>query len=134
MVTGLAKYRLPASVHVGVWIELPDAEGARFLVRLPTKYNRQYERAWKRALFDAATNVNPDGSPSLRGFDAGALDDAQVVAFVEHCIVECPEGVTKEALTGEYWPAALALFKEAKRRADAEDGEADAAGKPQPAS
>jgi hypothetical protein len=114
------RYRLPASVREGVVIELEGTE-AKFRVRLPSKYNREYQAAQQRG---AKLTLRADGKPDISKVDLLAWAAVRLEAFLEHCIVEMPKGMTREMLAGEYRPGLEALFERASEMADEEDAEA----------
>jgi hypothetical protein len=122
---GLDKYRLPASVREGVWLELPDAPGDKFRVRLPSRYNREYTAAQQRAV---AVSVGDDFKlkPDLAHVDFFAWQEARYQAFLEFCVLDLPPGLTKAQLNDEYRPGLEVLFNMASDLADMEDAEADA--------
>lgn len=120
MTTDLERYRVPLSAREGVEIELDGSTG-KFLVKLPSRYNRGYTAAATRAL---AVSLGEDGKADLSATDFVAWREARLDAFLDHCVVSMPEGVTREMLAGEYRPALDALFNRAEELAEAEDGEA----------
>jgi hypothetical protein len=114
-------YRVPLSVREGVDIDLPGAKGATFRVRLPSKYNREYQHAHQRAV---KMRVGSDGKPDFTQTNVLEWQDARHEAFLDHCVVGMPEGMTREKLAGEYRPALEALYAKASEMAEAEDDEA----------
>lgn len=114
-------YRVPASAREGVEIALPEAPQAKFRVRLPSHYNRNYSVAAQRAM---TVKIGPDGKPDYSGVDFIAWREARLAAFLEHCVIEMPEGITREGLADEYRPGLEALFERAEELASAEEGEA----------
>lgn len=114
-------YRVPASAREGVDIELPAAPGAVFRVKLPTRYNREYAAAAQRAL---AVKLGADGRPDFSQVDFAEWREARLAAFLEHCVVAYPDGLTREMLADEYRPGAEALFERAEELANAEEAEA----------
>jgi hypothetical protein len=119
----LDHYRLPASVREGVELELPEAPGEKFRVRLPSRYNREFQTAQQRAV---AMTFGDDFKPDLSRVDFFAWQEARHSAFLDHCVLEMPPGMTKEILAGDYRPALDALFELASELAEAEDDEAAA--------
>jgi hypothetical protein len=117
----LERYRVPASAREGVVIELDGTTDAAFRVRLPSHYNRPYSLAAARAL---AMRMGEDGKPDLTQVDFVAWREARLMAFLEHCIVDLPEGLTREALADEFRPALQALFDRAEEMASDEEAEA----------
>lgn len=117
----LEQYRVPASVREGVNIDLPGSKGATFRVRLPSKYNRAFQGAQQRA---AKMRLGVDGKPDFSQVDFIGWQEARLDAFLEHCILAMPDGMTAELLAGDYRPALEALFEAASARAEAEDDEA----------
>jgi hypothetical protein len=115
------RYRLPASVRVGVLIELEGTEGAPFLVRLPSRYNREYTAAQQRAM---GVSMDEDFRPDFTKVDFVRWKEARLEAFLEHCVLEMPKGMTRELLATEYRPGLEALFDQASALADMEDEEA----------
>lgn len=120
MTTDLERYRVPLSAREGVEIELDGSTG-KFLVKLPSRYNRAYTIAATRAL---AVKLGEDGKADLSATDFVAWREARLDAFLDHCVVTIPEGITREALAEEYRPALDALFEAAEELAEAEDAEA----------
>lgn len=126
----LEKYRTPASAWAGEWIELPESDGARFLVKLPSAANREWQREVLRMMVAAGVRADEEGN-----VDAKAVDPQQMVqyrekrllAFAKLCVIEGPEGFDLEQLTGEFWPALVALYDEAESRAEKEAQEAERA-------
>lgn len=124
------RYRVPKSVTEGIVIELPGTEGAEFLVALPSEHNRAYTAAQQRALIDGgAVKLGEDNKPIP---DPGALDyvryrEARIEAFLEHCVLRLPEGLTKDLLRGDYYPGLVALFDKASDMAEDEGRAGEAA-------
>ena len=54
-------------------------------------------------------------------------EEGRLVAFLDLCVVEMPEGVTRKDLLGQYRPALTALFAEAEKLADQEKQASEAA-------
>ena len=115
------KYRVPASARDGVDIELEGTSGAVFRVRLPNHFNREYSAAAQRAL---AVRMGQDGKPDLTQIDFVAWREARLDAFLQHCIVILPEGLTKDQLADEFRPGLQALFERAEELANDEEAEA----------
>jgi hypothetical protein len=132
----LDKYRVPESARLGVWIELPDSDGARFRVRLPSEQNRAWQRRMLSLMVAAGAVPKPDGTVDRSAVDVNRMvewTEQRLLAFHELCVVECPPGIAHESLLDEYRPALEALFDAAMARVAAEDGEAaDAEGKSLP--
>lgn len=124
----LDKYRIPASAMVGEWLELPDSDGARFLVRLPSQANREWQRA-SMELFDASgigMQIDKAGELQQSGINAaGAVrwQDARLKAFARLCVIEGPAGFDLALLLTEFYPALQTLFELAQQRAEAEEAE-----------
>lgn len=114
-------YRVPSSAREGVEITLPDAPQAVFRVRLPSHYNREYSIAAQRAL---TVRLGPDGKPDYGSIDFIAWREARLAAFLEHCVLTLPEGLTRESLADEYRPGLIALFERAEEMAGEEEAEA----------
>jgi hypothetical protein len=112
----LDKYKKPAGVRF-------DVEGAVFLVELPTRWNKPYNRSWQEALSNMA-EVAADGTVSMKGISPAKLTEAQLSAFVAHCIVEGP--LPAEDLLGDYAPLTEALFAAAEKLANEAEASADA--------
>lgn len=120
------RYRVPASAREGVDIALPGTTDAVFRVRLPTRYNRAYMAAAQRAL---AVKLGEDGRADLSAVDFVAWREARLAAFLDHCVIGIPEGLTREGLAEEYRPGLEALFAAAEELAEAEEEAAEAAEK-----
>lgn len=124
------RYRVPASVREGVVIELPGTSDAPFLVALPSEHNRAFSAAQQRALMSGGNvKLDADGKPEFSGADFAAFREARIEAFVEHCLLQLPDGITKEQLRGEYYPGLLALFQRATDMAEDEAKTGEAATK-----
>jgi hypothetical protein len=125
------RYRVPASVREGVWIELPGTKDARFLVALPSEHNRAYQAAVQKTI-----PVRGEGNKTEVAFDKLNLVEWQgmrIEAFLEHCILELPTGITKELMRTEYFPGLVALFNKANDLSDDEAKTAKADLKKSPA-
>lgn len=115
----LERYRVPEGVWEGEWLELPESEGARFLVKLPAPSNRAWQREVLELMVSAGVRLNDKG-----GIDTGELDaraflgfrQKRLEAFARLCVVRCPEGFKHESLTQEYWPALAKLYELAEAR------------------
>lgn len=130
----LERYRVPASVREGVVIELPGTKDAVFRVALPSEHNRAFSAAQQSALMGkAGMTMGDDGKPDLTQVDFRKFQEARIEAFLQHCILDLPEGLTREALAGEYWPALKALFDRACDLAKDEAASAAAVTKKSPA-
>jgi hypothetical protein len=117
---------MPEPVHMKVG-------EAVFKVILPTRWHKPYHMDWQSQL-GSMVKVT-DGKADMTNINPADMMARQLEAFVKHCIVEMPEGATPEALLGEYYPAAEALFNEAKKLADeAEEAAERAVGKSKPTS
>jgi hypothetical protein len=116
-----ARYRVPASARDGVDIDLPGTTGATFRVRLPSHYNREYSAAAQRAL---SMKLTADGKPDLTTVDFLAWREARLAAFLEHCVIGFPDGLTRDDLADEYRPGLEALFERAEELANDEQVEA----------
>lgn len=128
------RYRVPKSVSEGVRIELPGTEGAPFLVALPSEHNRAFSAAQQRALMEGgAVTLGPDNKPEFSGVDFIRYREARIEAFLEHCILELPAGITRDLLRTDYYPGLVALFDKASDLADDEARAGDAATKKSPA-
>lgn len=124
------RYRVPASAVDGVTIELPGTEGAPFRVALPSEHNRAYSAAQQRALMEGGTvTLGDGGEPQFSGVDFVRYREARIEAFLEHCILEMPEGITKDLLRTAYYPGLIALFDRANDLAEDESKAGEAATK-----
>lgn len=125
----LERYRVPSNVWEGEWIELPDSDGARFLVKLPAAANREWQREVLDLMIKFGMSVDDTGK-----VDADALSPAELAdfrqqrreSFARLCVIRGPDGFDLAQLTGEYWPALVALYGIAVERADRQDEEAEA--------
>jgi len=128
----LNKYRLPDSVRHGVEIELPDSEGAKFLVKLPSGANRQWQREMLRRMAASGVKVNAQGEIERDAPGAAEAmikwEEGRLEKFLEVCVVSGPEDFDLQSLADEYRPALVKLFKMAEELADAESSEAEAVG------
>lgn len=128
----LSKYRVPDSVLHGVEIELPDSEGAKFLVKLPSASNRLWQREMMRRMAASGVKVKEDGTVDREAPGAAEAmirwQDGRLEKFLEVCVVSGPEGFDLSTLVDEYRPALQKLFNLAEELADAETAEANAAG------
>lgn len=116
------RYKVPKSVSEGVEIELPGTKQAAFLVALPSDHNRAFTAAKQRALMaGGAVTLGEDGKPDFSKVDFIAFRDAQLEAFLAHCILKFPEGITPEGLRGDYHPGLVALFDKAVDMASDEE-------------
>lgn len=127
----LDKYRLPASVTDGVAITLPDTD-APFRVRLPTQLNRSWRKYVLQTLSEMGAKFDSTGDVQGVSLDPGRLaewEEARIAAFVDLCVVAYPNGLDRDALLGDYYPAAEALFAAALELAEKEDAAAGEAAK-----
>jgi|SRR6516225_184639 len=120
------RYRVPASVREGVVIELPGTSEAQFLVALPSEHNRAYSAAVQRA---TPITLDDDDRPDFSKVDYVSWQSARIEAFLQHCILRMPDGLTPEALRGDYYPGLVALFRCAEDLASDENDRAKAATK-----
>jgi hypothetical protein len=109
-VQGLDAYKMPGRES----ITLPNTK-VTFGIELPTQWNRPYNRAWQEAISENGAMEN--GSFVVKGLSAIAFQEAQISAFITHCVKDMPEGMTAELLAGDYYPAAETLFRIATARA-----------------
>lgn len=126
----LERYRVPAGVWEGEWLELPDSDGARFLVKLPAPANREWQREVLELIANAGVRLNDKGSIDTREVDAGAFiafRHKRLEAFARLCVVRCPEGFKHESLTQEFWPALAKLYELAEARVAAQAQEVEQA-------
>lgn len=112
----LAKYKKPDLVTF-------EVDGEKFIIDLPTRWNRVFTRHWQQAMTANAT-VNDEGKIQIDKSNPSAMLDAQQEGFVKYCIIESP--LSEEQLLGEYLPLCEALFNAANRLADEEEARADA--------
>ena len=125
----LERYRVPASVWLGEWIELPQG-GARFLVKLPSASNREWQREMLTLMVGAGVRLDDAGEVDTQAVDRTALiafREKQLCAFAQLCVIEGPPGFDLKQLTGEYWPALVALWEQASERASQEAASAEQA-------
>jgi hypothetical protein len=124
------RYRVPRSVSEGVPIDLPGTEGATFLVALPSEHNRAFAAAQQRALMEGGTiALGADNKPEFNGVDFLRYRDARIEAFLEHCILQLPDGITRDLLRTDYYPGLVALFDAATDLAESEAAKGEAATK-----
>lgn len=118
----LERYRVPASVREGEWIELPG--GARFLVKLPSSANRLWQRESLRLLADRGDlKLGADGRVDLTRLEGARMAEwieERLKLFRRVCVIEGPSGFDLEALEDEYFPALEKLFELAEARAEAQ--------------
>lgn len=114
---GFEKFRRPEPVTFVI-------EDGDFVVNLPTRWNRAYNRAWQEGLSKGATRQE-DGTFVIGDINPTELQDKQMNAFLEHCLMEAP--LSKDELAGEYYPLLEALFQHAVEEAERQEGVADAA-------
>ena len=112
----LEAFRKPAPVTFKV-------EGEVFRAELPTRWNKPYARAWQTFLSENA-EIDGEGNARVKNINPFELQDAQIKAFVEHCIIESP--ISKEDLLGDYVMLATALFDAAIGIANEEEDRAEA--------
>jgi hypothetical protein len=99
-----------------------EIEGEKFSIILPTRWNKEYSRAWQD--FVAANGEVKDGKYQFGSMNPLSLVDAQKDAFAAFCIASGP--LSGDELKDEY-PALLdALFNKAVELAEAEESRADA--------
>lgn len=126
----LERYRVPDSVRTGVWLELPDAPGARFRVRLPSRANREWQREVLKQMAASGMKVTAEGELDESAVDAQEMvnwAERRLIAFQRLCIVEGPPGFELDSLLDDYWPALGALFNLAAQQAAQEAAAADEA-------
>lgn len=129
----LDRYRIPAAVREGVWIELPDAGGAKFLVRLPAASNRAWQREMLQRMAKCGVQITADGAIDANA--PGATEamfrwqDGRLDKFLELCVMKGPDGFDLSSLADEFRPALQWLFDRAEALAEEETKEADDAGK-----
>lgn len=111
------RYRVPASVRDGVWLELPGTKEARFLVALPTEHNRAYHAALQRAM---PMRLSGDGTAQMGELDFVEWQAMRIEAFLVHCLREMPAGMTADLLRTDFYPGLVALFKQASDLAEQE--------------
>lgn len=115
------RYRVPKTVTEGVRLELPGTTGAAFLVALPSEHNRAFAAAQQRALMEGGTvSLDADNKPEFSGVDFLRYRDARIEAFLEHCVLELPDGITRDLLRTDYYPGLVALFDMASDLAETE--------------
>ena len=126
----LDKYRIPQSAIAGEWLELPASDGARFLVKLPSQANREWQRENMQLLTDHGVDVKFDDKGELQqrtAIDAGGAvrwQEARLEAFARLCVLDGPPGFDRALLLTEFYPALQKLFALAQQRAEAEEVEA----------
>ena len=126
----LEKYRVPPSAWTGEWIDLPDSPGDRFLVKLPSSANREWQREMLKLMVSAGVRLTDAGEVDANAVDRASLityREKQLTAFAKLCVIEGPPGFDLDLLTGEYWPALVALYERAMALADAEAAQAEKA-------
>jgi len=115
------RYRTPRSVTEGVTLELPGTSGAEFVVALPSEHNRAFMAAQQRALVGKGkAQLGEDNELNFADFDAVEFQEARTKAFLDHCILKLPDGLTREMLAGEYYAGLQALFAQANDLAEDE--------------
>jgi hypothetical protein len=123
----LERYRTPSGIQHGEWIELPGTD-AKFLVKLPAKSNRLWQREMLRLISAAGVRLDSSGEVDMTHMNTDALmsfKDARLTAFARVCIIEGPPGFDCAQLLEEYWPALEKLFELAEFRASEQMLEAD---------
>lgn len=112
----LESFKKPASVTF-------EVEGERFVIELPTRWNKQYTRSWQKVMTDN-TIVDETGRVKVNVNDPSILVDAQFEAFVDFCFISSP--LSSEELRGDYLPLTEALFDAANKLANEEEARAEA--------
>lgn len=110
-------FKTPENVSVPI-------EGQTFVLALPTRWNRAYTRTWQEAMAKNSKTDESTGAVVMDRVSISALQEAQLGAFVQHCIVKSP--IKVELLQTEYIPLLDILFKIAETKADELEEHADA--------
>lgn len=111
----LSDYKKPGLVSFQV-------EDAKFVVELPTRWNKAYTRFWQEALMDEEP-VQQGKSVSATKRQAMVVVDAQREGFARCCIKESP--LTVEELLGDYTPLLDAIHSAAEKLANEEEAKAE---------
>ncbi len=83
-------------------------------VALPSEHNRAFQAEQQRALVDEGkVKLGEDNKPDFSTVDFVAWKEARIKAFLDICILQLPDGLTKEMLAGDYYPGLEALFEKA---------------------
>lgn len=109
-------FKTPENVTVPI-------EGQNFILALPTRWNRAYTRSWQEAMAKDAKQDESTGTVTIDRVSVSALQEAQLNAFVRHCIIKSP--VKAELLLTEYIPLLDILFKIAESKAEELEEHAD---------
>lgn len=112
---GLEKFKKPEHVTF-------DIEGEKFIIDLPSRWNRRYVRGWQDRM---AESVDDDGKFRMKtSMAASQLMDYQHSSFAENCFIESP--LTPEELIGDYYPLLETLFDAASEIVKEKEAAADA--------
>lgn len=127
----LASYAIPSAVSDGLWLQPANAD-VKFLVLIPTQFNKKYTRSASRHI-TAGVRMTKTG-PDFDSVDLSGIQEAQLDAFVATCILKCDnEAVALSTLKEKYPALVQELFDLAKDEAEKLDGETKlAAEKPLP--
>lgn len=112
-------------------ITIPDT-GDTFRVLLPTKFNRAYQRAKDAAVakipgltLDRLISIAEGRSSDVPMSAVVAMKAGKLDAFLEHCIIEYPEGLGPDDLAGDFFRMLSYLFERATALAELEDDKAE---------
>jgi hypothetical protein len=95
-----------------------------FVIRLPTRWNKPYMRAWQSFLTER-TNFSADGKVSTEQFDPFELQEAQMDAFAKHCMVE--SSIDPMELKSKFPALFEAIFQTGLAEAEKEEARAEQA-------
>ena len=126
----LERYRVPSAIWEGEWIELPDSDGARFLVKLPSPANREWQREMLQLMVGSGVKLDALGEVDTSDVDTQSLmayTRKRLEVFARLCVVAGPAEFDLASLTGEYWPALQKLWELADARVTAQAEEAQTA-------
>lgn len=126
----LERYRVPQAVWEGEWIDLPDSGGARFLVKLPSPANREWQREVLQLMVDSGVKLDAKGEVDIGDVDTQSLvgyQQKRLETFARLCVIAGPPDFDLAKLTGEYWPALEKLWEIAQARVEEQVQQAETA-------
>lgn len=101
-----------------------EIEGEEFHVELPTRWNKAFTRAWQEKVA-ASMKVDEDGTIDRSNMLAADLQEAQMEAFADNCILTGP--LPPAELKNEFYPLLETLYRRAEELGNELEKKADAA-------